>query len=115
MQTFTQNGLPHRLLMDNDPKHTSKLFREFMERNSIIHYASPPQSPDITSGIECVWHELKYFLNIHVKPRNKEELVQGILSFWDERLSIDQCNRYINHKFNTLPSIILHGGEATGF
>ncbi len=101
--------------MDNDPKHASTKFHQFLLENGLVHFPSPPQSPDITSGIECVWHELKHFLNSYYKPRNKEELLAGILEFWKEKLSIDQCNRYINHKFKTVPAIVLNGGYATGY
>jgi hypothetical protein len=35
----------HRLYMDNDPKHTSRSTKLFMELNQINHFKSPPQSP----------------------------------------------------------------------
>ena len=101
--------------MDNDPKHCTAKFTHFLAENGTIHFPSPPQSPDITSGIECVWHELKHYLNTVYKPRNKDELITGIVTFWNEKLSLDQCNRYINHKFTTLPAIIINSGAATGF
>jgi len=32
--------------------------------------------------IENLWHELKEFIRREVKPKCKEELVEGIKSFW---------------------------------
>ena len=65
----------------------------------------PPESPDI-NVIEKVWHQLKQWLrNVH-KPQNKEELIQGIGKFWSEKMTVDQCQRYIGHINKVLPEII---------
>ena len=50
--------LHHRLMQDNDPKHTSKAVQAFFQQNQINWWKTPPESPDI-NPIECVWHELK--------------------------------------------------------
>ena len=46
--------------------------------------------------IENLWHELKEFIRKEVKPRTKDELVDGISKFW-ETVTVEKCNRYINH------------------
>lgn len=114
-QMFIRRNIPHRLLMDNDPKHCSASFVNFMRENGINIFPTPPQSPDITSGIECVWHELKRYLHKVYRPRNEAELIRGVVHFWENRLTIDKCQKYIDHKFQTIPSIILHCGKATGY
>jgi hypothetical protein len=35
----------HRLVMDNDPKHTSMETKAWMSENGIVHWKTPAQSP----------------------------------------------------------------------
>ena len=71
----------HRFMQDNDPKHTSGYAAHWMKDNSINWWRTPAQSPDI-NPIENLWHELKEFIRREVKPKTKDELVQGIIQFW---------------------------------
>ena len=61
--------------------HTSRRAQVF-EQHQHQHYyqlvVSPfPESPDL-NPIENLWHDLKFYLESKVKPRNKQELVDGI-------------------------------------
>ena len=67
----------YRFQQDNDPKHTSKLAKAFMEENKINWWPTPASSLDM-NPIENMWHELKYFLWKSVKRRYKQQLVDGI-------------------------------------
>jgi len=70
-----------RFMQDNDSKHTSKLGRVFLAQNKITWWKTPPESPNL-NPIENLWHELKEFLRREVKPKKKDELVDGIVEFW---------------------------------
>ena len=70
-------------MQDNDPKHTSVYALEFMEQEGIHWWKTPAESPDL-NPVEYLWHELKKFIRREVKPKTKEELVQGIESFWSK-------------------------------
>ena len=80
---FLERKFPdhHRFMQDNDPKHTSILARHFFEEKGINWWKTPAESPDM-NPIENLWHELKEFIRREVKPRTKQELVDGILKFW---------------------------------
>lgn len=68
-------------MQDKDPKHTSKLARQYMEEKSINWWKTPLESPDC-NPIENLWHEAKEFIQREVKPKTKQELIDGILQFW---------------------------------
>ena len=102
-----------RLMQDNDPKHTSKLARSWMEEEGVNWWKTPAESPDL-NPIENLWHELKEYNRREVKPRTKEELVQGILKFW-ETVDLEKCRKYIKHLRKVIPKVIEKCGDATGY
>ncbi|RNA07248.1 Transposable element Tcb1 transposase [Brachionus plicatilis] len=55
-----------KLHQDNDPKHRSKIYTNFLEKNNVYWVKSPPKSPDL-NPIEfmCVnnWVNYRKFLN----------------------------------------------------
>ena len=59
---FMKSAYPHghRFQQDNDPKHTSRIARTFMEENDINWWKTPPEPPDL-NPIELLRHELKHF------------------------------------------------------
>ena len=103
----------HRFMQDNDPKHTSRLGRRFLEDNEVTWWKTPPESPDL-NPIENMWHELKEYLRREVKPRTKDELVGGIQEFWGS-VSGEKCRKYIRHLHKVIPRVIELGGAATGY
>ena len=68
-------------MKDNDPKYTSNLGKDFFKANHIKWWKTPPESPDL-NPIENMWHELNEFIRQEVKPKTKDELVEGIKEFW---------------------------------
>ena len=102
-----------RFMQDNDPKHTSNLANHYFESMGVYWWRTPPESPDC-NPIENLWHELKEYLRREIKPRTKQELVEGILEFW-ETVDIDKCKRYIRHLRKVIPRVIELNGDATGY
>ena len=111
---FIQRTFPdhHRFVQDNDPKHTSRRAREFMEANDINWWKFPAESCDL-NPIEMVWAQLKRYV-ARVGPSTKAELVRVINDFWDNTMTIDLCNRYIDHVYKVAPVVVLREGKATG-
>ena len=74
---------------------------------------TPAESPDL-NPIELVWKDLKAYVKGVAKPHTKDELIQAIDVFWNEILTVDRCNTYINHLHNVCRDVIAKGGRATG-
>lgn len=113
--SFLSERLPqgHKYMQDNDPKHTSRCAQSFFADNSIVWWKTPPESPDL-NPIENMWHELKEYIRREVKPHLKQELIDGIVKFWDT-VSIAKCRKYINHIHKVIPRVVELSGEATGY
>ena len=103
----------HRFMADYDPEHTSEMAREFLTENGVNWWRTPAESPDL-NPIENLWHELKEYIRREVKPRRKEELVEGIERFWST-VDVVKCKKYICHLKKVLPKVIELQGAATGY
>ena len=102
-----------RFMQDNDPEHTSKFGLRFLVGHKITWWNTPPESPDL-NPIENLWHELKEFLRREIKPKTKDELVNGIVEYWGSVLG-EKCRKYIRHLKKVIPRVIELGRAATGY
>ena len=102
----------HRFMADNDPKHSSNYAKDFLQNDDVNWWRTPAESPDL-NPIENVGHEMKEYMRREVKPTTKEELVQGILQFW-ETVVVAKCTKYIQHLKKVIPKVIELNGEPTG-
>lgn len=57
---------------------------------------------------------MKEYIRKYIKPTKEEELIQGILKFW-ETVTVEKCNRYIDHLKTVKPEVIKVNGQATGY
>ena len=49
-----------------------------------------------------------------MKPTTKEELVDGIKKFWAKKITVEKCNKYIDHvPFEAITDVIVARGGAT--
>ena len=112
---FIQDIFPdgHRLQQDNDPKHASNLIDHFFEEHGVNWWSTPPESPDL-NPIENVWGSLKQYLRNFYKPRNLDQLKDGIQQFWNTMTPSD-CTRYINHLNKVIPKVIQVEGKLSGY
>ena len=112
---FIRDTFPdgHRLQQDNDPKHASNLIGNFFEERAVNWWPTPPESPDL-NPIENVWGSLKQYLRNFYKPRNLDQLKDGIQQFWSTMTPSD-CTRYINHLNKVIPKVVQVEGEPSGY
>lgn len=86
---------------------------DFVRDKGIKYWPTPAESPNL-NPTENLWHELKHFPHVVIKPMNKEELIQGIHRFWDT-VTQEKCKRYIGHLNKVLPAVVEHEGRASGY
>lgn len=112
---FLQERFPdgHRLQQDNDPKHASGHIEDFFKEHGVNWWATPPESPDL-NPIENIWGSLKQYLRNVYKPKNLDELKEGIQQFW-ATLTPDICTRYIMHLKKVIPKVIEQKGGPSGY
>ncbi|KAG0418638.1 Transposable element Tcb1 transposase [Dictyocoela roeselum] len=75
---------------DNDPKHTSKLTKEYFEKKNINVISWPSQSPDM-NPIETLWAIVKGKLT-EFRARNLKELRDKIEDVWNS-ISDETCKK----------------------
>lgn len=112
IQEFFPAPLSHRFWQDNDPKHTSKMAKKFLETNHINWFKTPAESPDLNM-IENVWATLKYYVSKD-NPRTQQELADSLLNNWKIHVTVEKCNNYINHLQNVLPKVVQVNGDYSG-
>ncbi|KAK3106153.1 hypothetical protein FSP39_013781 [Pinctada imbricata] len=100
-----------RFQQDNDPKHTSRLAKQYLADNNINTITWPSESCDL-NPIEMLWSEMKHFIGKRV-PRTKEQLISTIFQFWSELTPL-KCQKYIDHVYKVAPVCVLMNGFPTG-
>lgn len=94
---------------DNDPKHTAKKTREWLEENGIEVLDWPAQSPDL-NPIEHLWEHLKRKLNSYETfPTSISDLWERVQQEWNE-IDPSTCVKLIE----TMPSRIAAVKKAKG-
>ena len=75
-------GRSWRLQQDNDPKHTSRVAKDFIAENKINTIDWPSNSPDL-NPIENIWYIMKNNVEKRM-PRNVDELKQFMVEEWEK-------------------------------
>ena len=69
----------HKLMQDNDPKHTSCAAQRWMEDNGVTWWRTPAESPNLNPIQNLhIWHEFKEYIRHEVKPKTKSEFVNMV-------------------------------------
>jgi transposase len=99
---------------DNDPKHTSKKAKTWMEDNNIALLDWPPQSPDL-SPIEQLWtHTKKELCKYPTYPKGVWEVWMRIEEVWN-RIQPEVCQNLIESMPRRLQAVIKAKGGHTKY
>jgi len=99
---------------DNDPKHTSKKTKEWLEAEGVRVLPWPAQSPDL-NPIEHMWHYLKLRLSTYErKATSIHELWERVDKEWND-IAPDMCKRCIDSMPARVKAVIASKGGYTKY
>ncbi|KAG0805370.1 hypothetical protein G6F18_014137 [Rhizopus arrhizus] len=100
---------------DNDPKHTSKLVKEYLEQQSYNILEWPAQSPDL-NPIENMWSLLKRRLNDYeTAPKGMNELYERVTKVWYDLMKPEECQKVIETMPKRIKQSIKNKGRWTDY
>ncbi|KAG2469321.1 TC1A transposase, partial [Polypterus senegalus] len=117
-ENLLQSALDHRLgrrfifQQDNDPKHTAKISKEWLQDNSVNVLEWPSQSPDLNLT-EYHWRDLKMVVHRRF-PSNLMELERCCKEEW-AKLAKDRCAKLVESYSKRLEAVIATKGASTKY
>ena len=99
---------------DNDPKHTSKKAKKWMEDHNISLLDWPPQSPDL-NPIEHLWKHIKSELTKYpTQPKGDWEIWERVAEVWD-KIRPEECQNLIESMPRRVQAVIKAKGGHTKY
>jgi transposase len=99
---------------DNDPKHTARRTKEWIERNKLRVLDWPAQSPDL-NPIEHLWEHLKRRLEDYESvPSGVHELWERVQVEW-EKISKEECMHLIESMPRRLAAVLKAKGSYSKY
>ncbi|KAG1153208.1 hypothetical protein G6F37_010565 [Rhizopus arrhizus] len=100
---------------DNDPKHTSKLVKEYLEQQSYNILQWPAQSSDL-NPIENIWSSLNRRLNDYeTAPKGMNELYERVTKVWYDLMKPDECQKVIETMPKRIKQCMKNKGRWTDY
>ncbi|KAG0733031.1 hypothetical protein G6F23_013737 [Rhizopus arrhizus] len=100
---------------DNDPEHTSKLVKKYLEQQSYNILEWPAQSPEL-NPIENMWSLLKRRLNDYeTAPKGMNELYERVTKVWYVLMKPEECQKVIETMPKRIKQCIKDKGRWTDY
>ena len=99
---------------DNDPKHTAKVVKEWLSKQSFKTLDWPAQSPDL-NPIEHLWSIVKRRLNEYESPpKGMNQLWERVEEIWS-KISPETCERLIESMPRRIKAVLEAKGKWTDY
>lgn len=115
MLPYAEEEMPLRWIyqQDNDPKHTSKIVRQWFESSNITVLKWAGQSPDL-NPIEHMWVEVKNKLARNSRAKNKQEVWTEVQRAWYS-IPVEKCRNLIDSMPRRCRAVINNKGYTTKY
>jgi len=117
LPSMEESGVPEEDVIfqqDNDPKHTSKKAKKWMEDNNIRVLDWPPQSPDV-NPIEHLWFHIKKELAKYpTQSKGVWEIWERVAEVWNN-ISPEVCQNLIESMPRRIQAVIKAKGGHTKY
>lgn len=112
--TYAEEKMPQDWIFqqDNDPKHTSKLLKEWFSAKNVRVLSWPSRSPDL-NPIEHLWEQLNRQIRKHTHS-NKATLFKSLKEEWN-KIAPASINRLIESMPDRCAAVIAAKGIATKY
>lgn len=109
---FTEEDIVFQ--QDNDPKHASKLVRNWLEKEKFETMVWPSQSPDL-NPIENLWSIVKRRLgSFETPPRSTKELWERVQDIW-ANIPIETCKNLVRSMPKRISAVLRNKGGFTNY
>ena len=98
---------------DNDPKHTSRVVKKYLQNKKIDVMEWPAQSPDL-NPIENLWGQLINRLSKDRNPQNEDELFENVKNAWYS-MSGEYLHKLVESMQNRCKAVIQSKGLPTKY
>ncbi|KAK4521097.1 uncharacterized protein ATC70_013041 [Mucor velutinosus] len=100
---------------DNDPKHTSNLVKEYLQKQPYQVMEWPPQSPDL-NPIENMWALLKRRLNEYeTATKGMNELYERVTEIWYDQMKPEECQKVRESMPRRIAAVLKVKGKWTKY
>lgn len=114
LQYYDLNPSDTIIQQDNDPKHTCRKVKKWLEEQDFETMVWPAQSADI-NPIECLWSYLKRRLAEYENPPNGIlQLQKRIQEVW-EGIPVEECQKLIESMPRRIQAVVKAKGGYTKY